>query len=180
MGCLMLIFGYGLCRCGCGGQTAIAHKNQTREPRWVKGEPKPFLPHHKPPRKPDNYIIDETTGCWVWQGAKWGDGYDIAMRQGKPTSMVRLYWEQAHGRDFPEGMVPDHLCRNRACVNPDHIEPITQRENIRRGRVAKLTIEQVREIRALRGIEHFHSIAARYNVTANYIHGLWRGVAWGD
>jgi len=72
------------------------------------------------------------TPCWVWQGALNRAGYG---KTADPTGMVttahRVYWERENG-PVPSGMEIDHLCRNRACVNPSHMEPVTHAENIRR------------------------------------------------
>ena len=67
-------------------------------------------------------------GCWPWIGAVDGDGYGrFAMR-----SAYRIAYEAVRG-PVPVGLTLDHLCRNRECVNPDHLEPVTNRENILRG-----------------------------------------------
>lgn len=62
------------------------------------------------------------------------DGYTLHTRlvDGKRKSGHRVAYEDKYGT-IPEGMVLDHLCRNRACINPDHLEVVTQRENIMRG-----------------------------------------------
>lgn len=82
--------------------------------------------------------IDPDTGCWVWQRAKNREGYG---RMSVPNShragggvwfAHRVSYEVFVG-PIPEGLVLDHLCRNRACVNPDHLEPVTHKTNLRRG-----------------------------------------------
>jgi hypothetical protein len=76
------------------------------------------------------------TGCWVWTGTPRHDGYgrmSIGSRGTQREHLVhRLSYEWIVGK-IPEGLVIDHLCRNRACVNPAHMEPVTNVENVMRG-----------------------------------------------
>lgn len=70
--------------------------------------------------------------CWEWTAGKYADGYgQFNTGQGK-TAAHRWAWEYLIG-PVPEGTELDHLCRNVACVNPDHLEPVTHGENVRRG-----------------------------------------------
>ena len=66
--------------------------------------------------------VDEQTGCWVWPTLD-RDGY----------GRHRRAWELARGERLPWPMTIDHLCRNRACVNPEHLEIVLITENIERG-----------------------------------------------
>jgi hypothetical protein len=80
---------------------------------------------------------------------------------------------------IPAGLQLDHLCRNRACVNPAHLEPVTSRENTLRGlRGYKLSHGQALEFHALRGDVSAHEVARRYGVSAPTIYSLWRGVTY--
>lgn len=71
--------------------------------------------------------------CWVWTCFV-HDGYGRFWFEGRQWPAHRWLFEQLRGV-IPAGYEPDHLCRNRACVNPDHIEVVTQAEDVRRGGV---------------------------------------------
>lgn len=73
--------------------------------------------------------------CWIWRAAHSHNGYGRfqAGRRGEGVKAAhRVAFELARG-PIPEGLVLDHLCRNPKCVNPDHLEPVTQRINVLRG-----------------------------------------------
>ncbi len=78
----------------------------------------------------------DPSGCWQWAGAVGagdrGGGYAQMRDAGKTLYAHRLSYETLVGL-VPDGLHLDHLCRNRTCVNPTHLEPVTCRENLLRG-----------------------------------------------
>lgn len=73
--------------------------------------------------------VEKSEGCWTWAASCYSNGYgrfDYGLAH-------RIAYELVVG-EIPEGLDLDHLCRNRRCVNPAHLEPVTRRENLMRGR----------------------------------------------
>jgi hypothetical protein len=76
--------------------------------------------------------IDRSGACWTWTGRKSTSGYGQIRIAGKTCYAHRVSYELFVG-PIPEGLVIDHLCRNRACINPDHLEVVTAAVNTLRG-----------------------------------------------
>lgn len=72
------------------------------------------------------------TECWRWVMAKSTAGYGQVRFNGKAVYVHRLFYEAFKGK-IPRGLTIDHLCRQRDCFNPKHLEAVSNKENIRRG-----------------------------------------------
>lgn len=122
------------CQCGCGQPAPLAPHSRASK-GMVKGQPLRFIHGHNgrmPVRErfDASYTVD-ARGCWIWSGPTNSRGYGRIYVDG-PVAAHRWSYEHFVG-EIPDGLVLDHLCRVTLCVRPDHLEPVTQAENIRRG-----------------------------------------------
>lgn len=104
------------------------------------------------------------TPCWVWTRALSSAGYGSVwcpVRKSRISAHVAVYEERVG--PIPEGLWIDHLCRNRACVNPDHLEPVTPSLNHRRGANAKLKLHEYDEI-----LEKYAAGASQRSLSVQY------------
>lgn len=80
--------------------------------------------------------IIKTDHCWFWLGSMNRDGYGmigVTTDKGRKTRLAHRVSYETFVGPIPDGKVLDHLCRNRACIRPDHLEPVLQEVNVRRG-----------------------------------------------
>lgn len=92
--------------------------------------------------------VDKTGSCWVWTGAHNGLGYGTIRWRGKVMRAHRVAYGLLVG-EIPAGLTIDHLCRTRDCVNPQHLEAVSQRINTLRGET--VTAANIRKVQCPRG-----------------------------
>jgi hypothetical protein len=85
--------------------------------------------------------VNKTDTCWLWTGSL-DRGYGNFKYNGRCVRAYRFYYEYLNG-NIEDNLVIDHLCRVKNCVNPDHLEAVSQKENVSRG---------------LNGTNHFNSL----------------------
>lgn len=135
-----------LCACGCGKET-----NRTQWNRADKGMRKgEHYKYRKGHQSKAGYIIPDgvdeieyafwknvgpidNSDCWIWIGHKDGRSGYGSMRAGTDRIYAHRLAYQIYVGNIPKGKVIDHICRNIVCVNPAHLEVVTQRENTIRG-----------------------------------------------
>ena len=95
-------------------------------------KPRPILDRLLP-----RFTINGHTGCWDWTGYVMPNGYGKLTIPGSRSNLAhRLMYEELVG-PIPKGLDIDHLCRNRACVNPEHMEPVTRQINLSRSPIIR-------------------------------------------
>jgi hypothetical protein len=92
--------------------------------------------------------VDKSGECWLWTASKKYKDYGQFWYKGRNDFAHRVAYELCKGA-IPDGLQIDHLCRNPSCVNPDHLEAVTQRENILRGE--GLSAQRARQTHCKRG-----------------------------
>ena len=174
----------GLCQCGCGGITPIAGYS-TKRFGWVKGTHNRFIKGHNSRKSPVEYVEEDRgyeTPCWIWQRYLQPDGYGrcvVKTEDGKKSMGAHaMMWERVNG-PVPEGKELDHLCRVRPCIRPDHIEPVTKKENQHRSPFRKLNPQLVAEMRTLR-TEGWTLVrlAERFHVSVPVVSKVCRHELW--
>lgn len=103
---------------------------------WKYGDPNSGGLFRAPLQERLERYVERTEGCWFWIGSRDRLGYGRLHHDGRPRLAHRLFFELTNG-PVPDGLELDHLCRVPSCVRPDHLEPVTHAENLRRGRVAR-------------------------------------------
>lgn len=128
--------------------------------------------------------IGESPGdCWEWQGNyNKNTGYGKKTYLGKDVLAHRWVYEMLLG-PIPEGLVINHRCRNKKCVNPHHLEITDQAGNCRHGKGTTLSLEEVKEIKSAKDSKKWGDgarLAKKYKVSGALIHDIWNGRAWKD
>lgn len=115
--------------------------------------------------------------CWAWPYAINRDGYGNIQKDKILYGAHKWLFELIKGK-LPHKSELDHLCRNRACVNPEHLEIVSHAENCRRGYNAKLTEQDVIKIKSLFGKNTQQEIAKLYGVSRATIGYIFQGKRW--
>ena len=114
-----------LCKCACGScrtidAPALRHGKSTSCGCSSRGDMAEKIAALSTP--------EPNTGCWLWLGALNDRGYGRVKQVSRFRRAHIVSWELQRG-PVPDGLCIDHLCRVKSCVNPDHMEPVTKREN---------------------------------------------------
>ncbi len=186
---------YGYCQCGCGQRTKIA--DCTNTPRGlIKGQPQKFVRGHRIHLRDVAASfwskVDKSAGpdgCWLWLAGK-VQGYGVFTVKRKMHYAHRLAYEFVIG-EIPDGLSVCHHCDTPACVNPAHLflgdTAANNHDAVSKGRhvhgekchTAKLTAEQVLEIRAKRAAGMTGtSLAREYGVCSSEIYMIASAQCW--
>lgn len=136
-----------LCACGCGDRTS------TVRTEYIRGHRPRIDPRVRFWSKIDKRGPEE---CWEWTAALMGNGYALfRVSDHEPKIMAHRYAYQDVVGPIPDGLTIDHLCKNRACCNPAHMEVVTRGENAIRGGGTKAAVA-VRKAKADRACPSGH------------------------
>lgn len=168
------------CECGCGEPTPLAARTDRRTGH-IAGQPIRFINGHqnrwKGPSIEANVDGGYQTSCWRWLRCLNNYGYGLIRVDGKSQLAHRYLYEHARG-PVPDGLELDHLCRNRWCVRPAHLEAVTRKENARRGARTVLTADEARAIKE--STDTYEALARRFGVAPSTVWNIRSGKNWSD
>jgi hypothetical protein len=129
----------GICRCGCGKPTPLATRTRPERDQYA-GKPLKFLlghnSHQLPPliKRFQSRVEKQPNGCWLWTGSRTSDRVYPRFCVGKTKYVLAHRWAyEFYVGPIADALTIDHLCRTPLCVNPEHLEPVTNVENVMRG-----------------------------------------------
>ena len=135
--------------------------------------------------------VEKTDSCWLWTGAKFSDGYGAILSEGKVAKVHRLAWEEWNHEPIPFGMVIMHMCNQKDCCNPEHLELGTYSDNLKDCILTGLRSQKgesngrsilnpvsVREIRRSADSQTLESLAKRFGVSDVQIGRVVRRECW--
>ena len=129
-----------MCACGCGEPAPFAARS-SRKRGISRGQRLRYRSGHNSRRTTRIRYREQDLGygtaCWVWEGPLSRKGYGHVQANRVHMGAHRYVYEYLRG-PIPGGLTLDHLCRHPACVNPDHLEPVTAAENSRRARLDRM------------------------------------------
>lgn len=165
------------CACGCGLRPTVSPSTHRAHGRMYAVR---FLVGHNARIQNPGHRIDTETGCWVWLGyVSKRTGYSGMMQHnGRPEIAHRAYYKK-YRAEIPDGYELDHICRNRRCVNPDHLEPVPSVKNVRRQPVVKLTEALADRARQMvRDGATRKDVAAQLGVSRSLVSMIASGKRW--
>ena len=114
------------------------------------------------------YRIDKRTNCWNYQGVPTNGGY----------GRHRYFFIKHTGKIIPKGMTLDHLCKNKICMNPEHLEVVSLAENKQRASI-KFNNDKIKEVRDLykSGINQY-LLAKKYKVNQSTVSRIVNELRW--
>ncbi len=130
-----------------------------------------------------SFVDDPHTGCWLWRGSvKKGTGYAVRSNGQRLMKLVHRQVFIATFGPIHDDLPLDHLCRTPRCVNPLHLEPVTDGENVRRGAHTFLTPEIVSDIRAayVYGRVGYRTLRRRFGLKHSHLQAIVAQKIWRD
>lgn len=172
-----------ICQCNCGNVTTVQQGNlrrgHTQSCGCFQSEVR-IGPNTTIERFEAKYIPVTETGCWLWIGGHYRNGYGtFTMPHRTSCKAHRASWV-LHNGSIPEDLQVLHKCDVRACVNPNHLFLGTNADNridcVKKGRMnhpARLTVEQVKEIRSMRASGVTTQILSdKFQISAGYVRAI--------
>lgn len=162
----------GLCECGCG-ESVTEYEFPSQQKRFISG-------HNAKVGRPPEYkivVAGLTAPCWIWQRALTNYGYGVVRRRGKQLHAHRVIYEREIG-PIPSGWSLHHVCGNRRCVNPAHLQIVSRRRHARIEAQLRAPLDELdrQKIRRLRGELTQAQLARAFEVSQSTISKVLRAI----